>query len=45
MDRLDEALKFNKTSLNVAIQDLMKQAEFAQKYLQTNGSSEVAEVR
>ncbi|KAB7497557.1 Prominin-1-A, partial [Armadillidium nasatum] len=44
MDRLNEALKFNKTSLNVAIQDLMKQAEFAQKYLQTNGSAEVAEL-
>ncbi|MCL4128191.1 UNVERIFIED_CONTAM: hypothetical protein GTU68_013993, partial [Idotea baltica] len=42
--RLSEALKFNKTSLAVAIQDLMNQAEFAQAYLQVNGSAEVVEL-
>lgn len=42
--RLNEHLKFNKTSLREAIGDLINQAEFAQYYLQVNGSQEVTEV-
>lgn len=42
--RLNEHLKFNKTSLREAIGDLISQAEFAQQYLRVNGSREVTEV-
>ena len=42
--RLNESLKFNKTSLHVAIQDLIAQAEFAQHYLGQNGSVEILAV-
>ncbi|XP_050705639.1 prominin-1-like isoform X6 [Eriocheir sinensis] len=42
--RLNEHLKFNKTSLREAIVDLISQAEFAQDYLQVNGSQEVTEL-
>ncbi|KAK8382982.1 hypothetical protein O3P69_011497 [Scylla paramamosain] len=42
--RLNEHLKFNKTSLREAIVDLISQAEFAQYYLQVNGSREVTEL-
>lgn len=42
--RLNEHLKFNKTSLREAIVDLISQAEFAQYYLQVNGSQEVTEL-
>ena len=43
-EALSERLKFNKTSLKVAIEDLIDQAEFAQEYLQVNGSKEVVQV-
>ncbi|XP_063610183.1 prominin-1-like isoform X3 [Penaeus indicus] len=42
--RLNEHLKFNKTSLREAIGDLISQAEFAQQYLRINGSREVTEL-
>ncbi|XP_071534765.1 prominin-1-like isoform X6 [Panulirus ornatus] len=42
--RLNEHLKFNKTSLREAIGDLISQAEFAQQYLRVNGSREVTEL-
>ncbi|KAK3875885.1 hypothetical protein Pcinc_019276 [Petrolisthes cinctipes] len=42
--RLNEHLKFNKTSLREAIGDLISQAEFAQRYLRDNGSREVTEL-
>ncbi|XP_069173134.1 prominin-1 isoform X8 [Procambarus clarkii] len=42
--RLNENLKFNKTSLREAIGDLISQAEFAQYYLRVNGSREVTEL-
>ncbi|XP_069941647.1 prominin-1 isoform X5 [Cherax quadricarinatus] len=42
--RLNEHLKFNKTSLREAIGDLISQAEFAQHYLRVNGSREVTEL-
>lgn len=42
--RLNEHLKFNKTSLREAIVNLISQAEFAQYYLQVNGSQEVTEL-
>lgn len=42
--RLNEHLKFNKTSLREAIGDLITQAEFAQQYLRVNGSREVTEL-
>jgi len=43
-ERLNEHLKFNKTSLREAIADLITQAEFAQSYLRTNGSKEVTQL-
>ncbi|CAL4071051.1 unnamed protein product, partial [Meganyctiphanes norvegica] len=43
-ERLNEHLKFNKTSLREAIADLISQAEFAQSYLRTNGSKEVTQL-
>ncbi|XP_042212646.1 prominin-1-like isoform X6 [Homarus americanus] len=42
--RLNEHLKFNKTSLREAIGDLINQAEFAQYYLRVNGSREVTQL-